>query len=106
MSITLSHEPIDARNYVGDGEVWVGYGLKAENETWKKSYEDMMSNNRFSKIWDITGSTPASGLPGDLPTICLTTTEMKTTAFTVGHDLPSDDAVILDIEAVGIAAKP
>lgn len=106
MPIMLSHEPIDVSAFVDDGEVWVGYGLRTADETWEKSYADMISNSRFSKIWDITGSTPASGLPGDLPTICLTATEMKTTVFTLNHDLPSNDTVILDIDAVGIATKP
>jgi hypothetical protein len=55
------------------------------------------------EVWDITGSTPATGLPGDLLTICLTVTEMETTVITTGHDLPAE--VILDIDAVGIAAK-
>lgn len=104
MPITLSNEPVDVSAYVGDGEVWVGYGLKPAGETWEKSYADMISNSRFNKIWDITGSTPASGLPGDLLTICLTATEMETTVITAGHDLPSE--VILDIDAVGITTKP
>lgn len=104
MPITLSNEPIDISAYVGDGEVWVGYGLKPAGETWEKSYADMISNSRFNKIWDITGSTPAAGLPGDLLTICLTATEMETTVITTGHDLPAE--FILDIDAVGIAAKP
>ncbi|UJP08477.1 MAG: hypothetical protein LZF84_05085, partial [Nitrosomonas sp.] len=69
MPITLSNEPVDVSAYVGDGEVWVGYGLKPAGETWEKSYADMISNNRFNKIWDITGSTPASGLPDNLLTI-------------------------------------
>ena len=54
-------------------------------------------------IWEITGSTPASGLPGDLLTICLMATEMKTTINTIGFDLPGE--VVLDIDAVGIATK-
>lgn len=101
--ITLSHEPIDVSAYVGDGEVWVGYGLRAGGETWEKSYEEMISNRRFNKIWEITGSTPTSGLPGDLLTICLMATEMKTTINTIGFDLPGE--VVLDIDAVGIATK-
>lgn len=83
--ITLSHEPIDVSAYVGDGEVWVGYGLRSEGETWEKSYQEMINNRRFNKIWEITGSTPASGLPGDLLTICLTATEMETTTITTTH---------------------
>ncbi|HQU97280.1 MAG TPA: hypothetical protein PLV19_00040 [Nitrosomonas sp.] len=83
--ITLSHEPIDVSAYVGDGEVWVGYGLRSEGETGEKSYQEMISNRRFNKIWEITGSTPASGLPGDLLTICLTATEMETTTITTTH---------------------
>jgi len=103
MPITLSNEPIDVSAYVGDGEVWVGYGLRAGGETWEKSYEEMISNRRFNKIWEITGSTPTSGLPGDLLTICLMATEMKTTINTIGFDLPGE--VVLDIDAVGIATK-
>jgi hypothetical protein len=64
----------------------------------------MMSNHRFNKIWEITGSTPTSGLPGDLPTICLMATEMKTVIIPIGHDLPGE--VILDIDGVGTAIKP
>lgn len=104
MPITLSSEPIDVSGFVGDGEVWVGYGLKTTGETWEKSYADMIDKSRFSKIWDIIGPTPASGLPDDLPTICLKATEMKTTVITTGHNFPTE--VILDIDAVGIATKP
>ncbi|MBK6619027.1 MAG: hypothetical protein IPG31_11970 [Nitrosomonas sp.] len=103
MPITLM-EPIDVSAYVGDGEVWVGYGLKTEGETSKKSYEDMISNQRFEKIWEITGSTPVSGLRGDLPTICLMAIEMRTTVMTADHNLPGE--VILDIDSVGIASEP
>lgn len=85
MPITLSREPIDVSAFVGDGEVWVGYGLKEAGAS-EKSYVDMISNRRFSKIWDITGLTPASGLPGDLPIICLTATEMKAFVLTLDHD--------------------
>lgn len=103
MPIAFSNEPIDVSAYVGDGEVWVGYGLRAEGETWEKSYEDMVSNRRFNKIWEITGPTTASGLPSDLPTICLMAIKMRTTVITAGHDLPGE--VVLDIDAVGIATE-
>jgi hypothetical protein len=83
MSITLSNEPTDVSAYIGDGEIWTGYGLRAEGETWKESFEDMMSNQRFEKIWEITGFTPAIGLQGTQPTICLTTTGMKEIVLTV-----------------------
>ncbi len=63
----------------------------------------MVSNGWFYKIWDIIGPTPASGLPGQLMTICLKATEMETTVITAGHDLSGK--IILDIDAVGIAAK-
>ncbi len=101
MPVTLSREPIDVSTYVEDGEVWVGYGLKVEGESWKKSFEDMMSDQRYKRIWDITGLTPESGLPANMPTICLKASEMRTVVLTAGHDLPKE--VVLDIDSVGIA---
>jgi len=106
MPITLSRdEPIDASTYIGDGEVWVGYGLRTEEEDWKKSFKNMMENQRFQKIWEISGSTPSYGvLVLNAPSaICLTATEMKTVPLNIPA-LPGE--VILDIDNVGIATKP
>ncbi len=98
MPIMLSHDPIDVRAFINDGEVWVGYGLRAAGENQEKSYADMISNNRFYKIWDIIEPTPVSGLLG-LPTICLTATEMKTVDFVAMPAIMNPDTAAPDIEA-------
>lgn len=108
MPITVSNEPIDVSAYIGDGEVWVGYGLRAVGETWKESYENMINNNRFSRIWEIIPPSPFFGLPDNSPTICLIATEMKKIIGMAGIPLPPKENTTLDIEAievVGTTAK-
>ena len=80
--ITLSNELIDVSAYVDDGEVLVGYGLRSEGESWQKSYDDMIKNQRFQLIWEIGGPTPSHGIAGVQPIICLTTTGMKEIVMT------------------------
>ena len=78
MPITFT-EPIDVSAYVGYGQIWVGYGLKVEG---KSSFEEMMQNQRFEPIWEITGPTP-SGI--SVHTLCLNTDGVKRVAETAQH---------------------
>lgn len=95
MPIMLSHTPIDVSAFVGDGEIWVGYGVKAEGEPWHESFRDMLENQRYELIWDIIGPTPFSGLRGVHPVICLTATEMKKIVL-VARTAGSDEVAVDD----------
>ena len=67
-------ESIDVSTYLGYGEIWIGYGLRVDS---KNSFEEMMQNQRFEKVWDISGNMPISGIPSSIVAICLHTNEMK-----------------------------
>lgn len=115
MPITLSRGPIDVSGFVGEGEVWIGYGLRAEGETWEKSYEDMISNQRFDIVWEIAGPTAVSGLPSDLPAICLMVAGMRTTslptslphgvAVTSGENTMVITEVLMTLEDIDLEGK-
>lgn len=52
--------PRDLTAFSGDGEIWVGYGLRnSASATEKDSFQDMLNHRRYDKIWTI----------GDKPTI-------------------------------------
>ncbi|QOJ24834.1 MAG: hypothetical protein HRU78_15270 [Gammaproteobacteria bacterium] len=72
--ISISPQPIDVSPYVGDGELWVGYGLRSESETAQVSFDEMLSSNRFNLIWEIGNSVLQPPLGSSV--ICLTITEM------------------------------
>lgn len=76
ISTSISHHPIDVSLYVGDGELWVGYGLRSESETAQVSFDEMLSSNRFNLIWEIGNPKLEPRNPVDVSTICLTMTEM------------------------------
>jgi|CXWL01.1.fsa_nt_gi hypothetical protein len=106
---SISYDPLDVSAFIGDAEIWVGYGLRSETEAWREAFDEMKRSQRFNILWEVGVpgfSFPSAGLHSLLPRICLTATEMKTTIFIAGHDIPKPSEVILDIDAVGIAAKP
>jgi hypothetical protein len=77
MPTFVSSYPIDVSSYVGDGELWVGYGLSSETRTSQESFDEMMSNGRSRLIWEI--GNPQVATAGDLVfsnMICLSITEM------------------------------
>lgn len=65
--------PTNLTSFAGDGEVLVGYGLGA---TTSSSIQDMISNQRYSTIWQL-GTQPLYS------NICLTTTQMTEDSGTV-----------------------
>jgi hypothetical protein len=72
MYLTIFRQPMDLTAFSRDGELLVGYGVrKNEAATVKDSFQDMVSNKRYSVIWEISPEPPQSGH------ICLTTTEMS-----------------------------
>lgn len=73
IQVMVSYQPMDLNAFRGDGEIWVGYGLrKDEAATRKDSFQDMIDNHRYYRVWQI-GALTVSGLN---PTICLTATQM------------------------------
>ncbi|WP_333873366.1 hypothetical protein [Methylobacter sp.] len=72
MHLPIIYVPLDLTAFSGDGEIWVGYGLRNSAEaTVKEAYQDMITNQRYSRIWSIGGDAPIS------VRICLTTTQMR-----------------------------
>ncbi|MGJ0431149.1 hypothetical protein [Methylobacter sp.] len=66
--------PKDVTEYTEDGEIWVGYGVRQdETETREDSFQDMINNQRYYRVWRI-GDLVVEGLN---PRICLTTTKME-----------------------------
>ncbi|MBL8498167.1 hypothetical protein ABF87_04630 [Nitrosomonas sp. JL21] len=99
---SISYNPVDVTEFIEDGEIWVGYGLRSESETWRESFEDMKRSQRFNLVWEIGVpgfSFPSAGLHGVLPNICLTATEMKTIVLIVQTPIVNPDTATPDIEA-------
>lgn len=71
---SISDHPIDVSPYVGDGELWIGYGLRSESETAQVSFDEMLSSKRFNLIWEIGNSVIPPIIGSSV--ICLTITEM------------------------------
>ncbi len=91
---SISNFPVDANAYIGDGEIWVGYGLSSRtvdklesgdtppasspsSETSQDIFKEMTNNGRFNLIWEI--GNPKVATAGDLglpKTICLSITEL------------------------------
>ncbi len=94
MHTFVSNYPIDVSAFVGDGELWVGYGVspvplpKGEiiacddecprGNSLQEVFDEMMSNRRFRLIWEIGNPQVATfGDPSLSPnTICLSIPEM------------------------------
>ncbi|MGZ5051966.1 MAG: hypothetical protein ACXWF8_04705 [Methylobacter sp.] len=75
MHLPIIYLPQDLTAFAGDGEIWVGYGLRnSATETVKDAYQDMINNQRYKMIWSIgiglVGSTTAAR-------ICLSATQMS-----------------------------
>ncbi|WP_442497215.1 hypothetical protein [Methylobacter sp. sgz302048] len=65
------YAPIDVAEFAGDGEIWVGYGLRKDAEaTEEDSFQDMISNRRYYRVWQIGGSVDRQSV------ICLPVTQM------------------------------
>lgn len=72
MPVPIIPLPLDLTVFSGDGEIWVGYGLRnSADATVKDAYQDMINNQRYKKVWLIGESIPFSKF------ICLTATKMR-----------------------------
>lgn len=86
--ISVFRDPQDLSAAIGDGEIWVGYGLRPENGTSKDSFEDMIEKKRYKLIWSSTPAAPSLGFTEPFARICLTATNLSRNVITVGIDLP------------------
>lgn len=101
MRIFVSNYPINVSTFVGDGELWVGYGVSSvpypkgaispcdsecpEGNTSQEIFDEMMSSGRFRLIWEI--GNPKVATTGDLGlpnTICLSIPEMTEINHNIG----------------------
>ena len=73
INVSIFLDPTDVTEFVGDGEIWVGYGLRKDEieAPDEVAFQDMMDNQRYYRLWQIGGSIEKNS------TICLTTTQME-----------------------------
>jgi hypothetical protein len=72
IKVEVIYAPMDVTEYAEDGEIWVGYGLRqGETTTREDSFQDMINNQRYYRVWQI-----GQEVDGLNRTICLTTTQM------------------------------
>ena len=50
---SISYDPINISALIGDGEIWVGCGLRSETESWREAFDEMTRNQRFDILWEI-----------------------------------------------------
>lgn len=86
---SISRYPINVSEFIGIGELWVGYGLRSEEETSLVSYNEMIQNGRFNLVWEIGNTGEGLGglvnAPVSIPTICISMTEMTKIVTLIGH---------------------
>lgn len=86
VKISLSYDPVAASTF-GDGEIWIGYGLRKNkdptHEAFQESFDEMMRSQRYSLLWKMeAGKTPFPGeLHGESASICLKATQMERTVY-------------------------
>ena len=80
----ISSYPIDVSEYIGDGELWVGYGLSSETRTPQEAFDEMINSERFNLVWEIGNPKVATASDLGLPnTICLSITELTRIIHTI-----------------------
>jgi hypothetical protein len=85
IKVEVFHAPKDMTEFAGDGEIWVGYGVRQdETATREDSFQDMINNQRYYRVWRV-GDLVVDGLN---PEICLTTTQMTERVWGVGATSP------------------
>lgn len=73
---SISNYPININEFIGVGELWVGYGLRSEIENSQASFNEMIKNGRFKLIWEVGESIIPKDAPLDVSTICTSITDM------------------------------
>ena len=83
----ISYDTESASTY-GEGEIWVGYGLRLnKNPTpaaFQESFAEMVQSKRYSLLWELKeneSKTYPGVLHGESSEICLNTTQMVRTVF-------------------------
>ncbi|SDY68078.1 hypothetical protein [Nitrosomonas halophila] len=82
---SVSNYPINVNEYIGIGELWVGYGLRSEEETAQVSYNEMIESGRLNLIWEVGESIVPKEAPLTVPTLCISITEMTEIIHLIGH---------------------
>lgn len=89
----ISNYPVNVSAHVGDGELWVGYGLIEEGADRSSvvispiAFDNMIKHQRFNRIWEIGKPINIDDFGMvDQSNICLTITELeRTRRFSVSH---------------------
>lgn len=85
--ISVFFHPMDVSAVVGDGQIWVGYGLRSEMEDARISFNEMLTHGRYDLIWE--AGSAGVGADGISRKICFTTTGMTTSVFVGGTNPPN-----------------
>lgn len=77
--VSIFYTPIDVSQFVGDVEIWVGYGLRSATETAEDSFNEMATSERYELLWQALPPPygPASGANAPYATLCLETKLVK-----------------------------
>ncbi|MDR0779554.1 MAG: hypothetical protein LBF16_02520 [Pseudomonadales bacterium] len=97
--ISVFYGPADIRAAIGDGEIWVGYGLGSfADQTSKAAFDDMTKNQRYSLLWEAPPSLtymPQSGLSNSLSRLCFNVNEVLKIGDTFNDVIAPPPAVVL-----------
>ncbi|MDR0779555.1 MAG: hypothetical protein LBF16_02525 [Pseudomonadales bacterium] len=50
--VQVFYDPADIRSVAGDGEIWVGYGLRKSTESLDVSFAEMVAKQRYNLLWE------------------------------------------------------
>ena len=71
LQVPIIPQPTDLTALSGDGELYVGYGLRNNaSATVQDSFQEMLSNQRYSLVWEIGPQEPM------WTSVCLTVTQV------------------------------
>lgn len=74
--VSAFYDPTDISAAIGDGQIWVGYGLSGEAGTPQDSFAEMVESHRYNLIWEAPNSlneAPRGGIRNIVATLCFNT---------------------------------
>lgn len=82
--VSIFYTPTDVSQFVGDLEIWIGYGLRSATESAEDAFNEMTASERYEILWRALPSpySPQSGVHSPSASLCLETTTVKKTILT------------------------
>lgn len=83
--ISILNNPVDIREFIGDLEIWIGYGFRSVTDATSVSFKEMESSGRYELLWSALPPPyrPYSGLSNPNASLCLESTMLSKTVRTV-----------------------